>query len=1145
MAEPVSALRDLDELSGYTEQNPLSVGDDQQKAIQELERRGIKVPEQPEFGYDYGGDRGLTDIFMPFRREVISPERTIPTGNISFGPRGNMRQKVKTIPAQYGEPEFGMEYMPLVRGTKSALNAVGDLLFGDAKEQASVARSGLDMAEGLAQYTTEQVKAAASGGQYYDPEQQRIVSFDPTAVMIGGNPTAGQAVLASGVRLPSGGKKRAYEQYGGNLDDAREKLGITQEGTNAWRSTRKGFKSEIPQEIREAAQKVYDGDMDIQEYNNIVQRVLPPEPIGQVLEVPSYEEIAMALGKGEKTGGIIGVNVTLPDGTPASSRLDIPAYENQGTWVATVHDAGTSGTVLGYGPTAVLNNVSFNSKPNVALDIARGAKDKSTIGRMEGAWENRDPKVVEQQVRDILNGTAPDADQWVEVGMNPARGSGFYDKRNGQRLGETEQVLQVGPLVLAKRPTRIELDDPRNLVTTRKEPRLNDQGDPIFFSGGGSTGNRMAGASALSNVERLRRAEEQGFGDVLYHATAPKEPIDEFKAKYPDGLSFLTTSPEFANRWLGKGGSRYNYDDPELQRILKKDLAEIDKRYEERLGSIEGPDGENILSWPEKEKENYFRETSLAREAIRKTNQSIYPVRTNVQNTFDPRRDTEVLEELMRLEKVDPDSNTLNSGMTNRQVYQSGNYLLYENKNVVDFLKSKGYDSMRLAEDGHIGGDFETLAVFDPKNIRSVNAQFDPEQRESANILYSGGGNTGNRIATASALRDITGDTPEVTRDTTLLERVLDVDSVNNMNPVWGEPELRSVPIARASDLEDRAYMTGITDTTDSSLRNLISLDGVPIDEKMRGGTFFGSQAEQMERGHAFASAEKAIQGQINRANVAQQLSGREGVIFVPHGMAGDSPDFATMPTNIAVKYSRAMMEPSDKKLLDERIRDGVLTKKGDKYAAGKEPIPDWMGIDNVTDEYLASIGGKRKNVTRALDEFREAGALNLSQARALVTDPSQFNQDWGMVHSMYLLDPESGQTKPRSTHPSYPHALTGVPIGATTEGFSILDWNPSYLPDERNFIEDMVRKAREQGQAYIDMKKLDDGTVGFQRKRLQPIITRIKGYDVPNRERPVIGGRARGAGSSLAGALRSGGQGIITREMIDDLIARGLILSD
>ena len=854
--------------------------DESKAAQEELQRRGIT--------YDYGGDRPLTDMFTPLRREVISPERDRQIGEPYLNEKGQVTYQVQNIPAEYGKAEFGMEYMPVVRGARSALNAARDFFLGDAKEQATVAKSALGMAEGLAQYTTEQVKAAASGGQYYDPEQQRIVSFDPTAVMIGGNPTAGQAVLASGVRLPSGGKKRAYEQYGGNLDDAREKLGITQEGTNAWRSTRKGFKSEIPQEIREAAQKVYDGDMDIREYNNIVQRVLPPEPIGQVLEVPSYEEIAMALGKGEKTGGIIGVNVTLPDGTPASSRLDIPAYENQGTWVATVHDAGTSGTVLGYGPTAVLNNVSFNSKPNVALDIARGAKDKSTIGRMEGAWENRDPKVVEQQVRDILNGTAPDADQWVEVGMNPARGSGFYDKRNGQRLGETEQVLQVGPLVLAKRPTRIELDDPRNLVTTRKEPRLNDQGDPIFFSGD----NRVAGSGAIS------------------------------------------------------------------------------------------------------------------------------------------------------------------------------------------------------------------------------------------------------------ALRDITGDTPEVTRDTTLLERVLDVDSVNNMNPVWGEPELRSVPIARASDLEDRAYMTGITDTTDSSLRNLISLDGVPIDEKMRGGTFFGFQPEQMELGQAFASADGAIQSQINRARKAQQLSGREGVIFAPHGMTPSSPDFATMPTNIAVKYSRAMMEPKDKKLLDERIRNGVLTKKGDKYAAGKEPIPDWMGIDNVTDEYLASIGGKRKNVTRALDEFREAGALNLSQSRALVTDPSQFNKDWGMVNSMYLLDPKSGQTKPRSTHPSYPAALTGVPIGATTEGFSILDWNPTYK-NNLNFIDEMMRKGREAGQEYIDIKKLDDGTVGFQRDKIQPKIKNIKMFDIPNRERPVIGGRARTAGSGLAGSLKSGGQGLITREMIDDLIARGLILSD
>tara|TARA_Y100000817_G_scaffold89173_1_gene69398 strand:+ start:461 stop:3121 length:2661 start_codon:yes stop_codon:yes gene_type:complete len=856
--------------------------DESKAAQEELQRRGIN--------YSYGGDSTLGSLLLPLRREVISPEQNRQIGEPYLNEKGQVTYQVQNIPAEYGKAEFGMEYIPVVRGARSVRSAARDFFLGDAKEQASVARSALNMVEGFGQHIAEQVQAFGSGGQYYDPKQERIVEADPTLVMFGGNPaTTTGKVLGSGVRLPSGGKKRAYEQYGGNLEDARNKLNLTDEYRKEWQKTRSGFKQERPEELKIAAQKVSDGEMTFEEYRALVQEVLPPEPLGQLMDVPTLEEIALSLDKSpDRTAGIIGLNIDIPDGTPASSRLDISAYEDQGTWVNTIHEGGKkSGTVLGYGPTTVLNNVSFSSNPKQALEIAKG-QGKTPIARIDGTWENRDPKIVEQQVRSILDGTAPDAGDWVEVGMNPIRGSGFYNKATFELVDDAEQILQVGPLVLAKKVNYRKPNDPKNQVEDRGVPRLDDQGDPIFFSGN----NKVAGSGAIS------------------------------------------------------------------------------------------------------------------------------------------------------------------------------------------------------------------------------------------------------------ALRDITGETPEVTRDTTLLERVLDVDSVNNMNPVWGEPELRSVPIARASDLEDRAYMTGITDTTDSSLRNLISLDGVPIDEKMRGGTFFGFQPEQMELGQAFASADGAIQSQINRARKAQQLSGREGVIFAPHGMTPSSPDFATMPTNIAVKYSRAMMEPKDKKLLDERIRNGVLTKKGDKYAAGKEPIPDWMGIDNVTDEYLASIGGKRKNVTRALDEFREAGALNLSQSRALVTDPSQFNKDWGMVNSMYLLDPKSGQTKPRSTHPSYPAALTGVPIGATTEGFSILDWNPTYK-NNLNFIDEMMRKGREAGQEYIDIKKLDDGTVGFQRDKIQPKIQNIKRFDIPNRERPVIGGRARTAGSGLAGSLKSGGQGLITREMIDDLIARGLILSD
>ena len=63
-----------------------------------------------------------------------------------------------------------------------------------------------------------------------------------------------------------------------------------------------------------------------------------------------------------------------------------------------------------------------------------------------------------------------------------------------------------------------------------------------------------------------------------------------------------------------------------------------------------------------------------------------------------------------------------------------------------NLLRDKGYDSLEFDNE---------IVVFDPKNVRSVNAQFDPEQRESANILYSGGGRTGTGVAAGSALRQM------------------------------------------------------------------------------------------------------------------------------------------------------------------------------------------------------------------------------------------------------------------------------------------------------------------------------------------------------------------------------------------------------
>ena len=88
--------------------------------------------------------------------------------------------------------------------------------------------------------------------------------------------------------------------------------------------------------------------------------------------------------------------------------------------------------------------------------------------------------------------------------------------------------------------------------------------------------------------------------------------------------------------------------------------------------------------------------------------------------------------------------------------HKSGNWLIYENKAMVDFLKDKGFDSMRLAENQ--GGAMNTIAVFDPKNIRSRFAEFDPARAESPDLLASRTG-TPELAAIANALRGGT-DTP-------------------------------------------------------------------------------------------------------------------------------------------------------------------------------------------------------------------------------------------------------------------------------------------------------------------------------------------------------------------------------------------------
>jgi hypothetical protein len=254
---------------------------------------------------------------------------------------------------------------------------------------------------------------------------------------------------------------------------------VTEQQRKDWREANKGdFKQEQTPELAEAAEKLGRGEISISDYSKEVDRLRPITLLTDVPRIASFEDIASALDANKVAKGIIGLDTTIADGTMVGSRLDIPAYNNYNTWVVSVHEgAGTSGSSLGYGKVAVLDDVKFNSNAKSAFGVATGKKPKASFARMNGKWRNVDPEVAREQAEKFINDP-----NWTQVGMNPYRHSFFYDKATGQPVDSAKEVIQIGPLVLAKGVKTRPLESPEHAL----DPKKRKKGEPEYFKRGGS-----------------------------------------------------------------------------------------------------------------------------------------------------------------------------------------------------------------------------------------------------------------------------------------------------------------------------------------------------------------------------------------------------------------------------------------------------------------------------------------------------------------------------------------------------------------------------------------------------------------------------------------------------------------------------------
>jgi DNA-binding protein H-NS len=199
-------------------------------------------------------------------------------------------------------------------------------------------------------------------------------------------------------------------------------------------------------ELAAAAAALNAGELTAAEYDALVNIYRPIPYYFEPLKPATEEQVIGALDVSKKPKA----NPPIQNDQRVGLRLDIPAFDRHGVFVVSIHQKRTAsapGKVIGYASVAKAKNITFGIGNELkALDIAMG-QGKDALQTMEGEYVNITPEQAFAESQRAIKDPS-----YVQVGFDPTRHSYFFDRRTTLPVVSAEEVLQIGNMILAKKP---------------------------------------------------------------------------------------------------------------------------------------------------------------------------------------------------------------------------------------------------------------------------------------------------------------------------------------------------------------------------------------------------------------------------------------------------------------------------------------------------------------------------------------------------------------------------------------------------------------------------------------------------------------------------------------------------------------------